>query len=322
MSLQLYPLLLKILKKIYSLVSGNNFELRNWKMFSNKAYANNLIYQQLISEDPCMIARFGSTELSAVINFIGIHNKSKYKNSRSFITQNTPSWWWDKSIVKQLHLNSGFYPSNINKIENFCTLMLTDTHEIDVLGSWLSDEKYINSYLNNCKKVVLEDLEPFFTDNPWTRALEGKRVLVIHPFTKTIQKQYKKRELIFEKNFLPEFQLETIQAVQSIAGNETDFEDWFAALEFMKDKIDKANYDICIIGCGAYGFPLAAHVKRSGKKAIHLGGATQLLFGIKGARWENYVVWPYQNLFNEHWVRPSDDERPKNAELIEGACYW
>ena len=27
------------------------------------------------------------------------------------------------------------------------------------------------------------------------------------------------------------------------------------------------------LGCGAYGFPLAAHVKRMGKKAIHMGGS-------------------------------------------------
>ena len=43
--------------------------------------------------------------------------------------------------------------------------------------------------------------------------------------------------------------------------------------EYMKAEINKSNYDICILGCGAYGFPLAAHVKRMGKKAIHMGGS-------------------------------------------------
>jgi hypothetical protein len=90
----------------------------------------------------------------------------------------------------------------------------------------------------------------------------------------------------------------------------------------MKRKIDCIDYDICIIGCGAYGLPLAAHVKRNGKKSIHLAGATQLLFGIKGKRWEQFLVWPYSNLFNEHWVRPGQDEKPKNASVVEGACYW
>jgi hypothetical protein len=90
----------------------------------------------------------------------------------------------------------------------------------------------------------------------------------------------------------------------------------------MKSEIDKTEYDICIIGCGAYGLPLAAHVKRMGKKSIHLGGVTQLLFGIKGKRWEEYIVWPYMNLFNEHWIRPGERSSVKNGNSVEGGCYW
>jgi cation diffusion facilitator CzcD-associated flavoprotein CzcO len=84
------------------------------------------------------------------------------------------------------------------------------------------------------------------------------------------------------------------------------------------------DYDICIIGAGAYGFPLAAHVKRKGKKAIHLGGATQLLFGIKGRRWVDnpLLYYPYINLFNEHWCYPLPINKPQSAQKVEDACYW
>jgi hypothetical protein len=194
--------------------------------------------------------------------------------------------------------------------------------EIDVLGSWLKQEIFFDEQLKNSKKVVLEDLEPFFCTNPWTRALEGKKVLVVHPFTTTIESQYEKRHLLFENNLLPNFELTTVKAVQSVAGAETEFKDWFEALDSMKNKIDAEDYDIAIIGAGAYGLPLAAHVKRMGKKAVHLAGATQLLFGIKGKRWEEYIVWPYTNLFNEHWVRPASNEQPQNASKVEDACYW
>lgn len=68
------------------------------------------------------------------------------------------------------------------------------------------------------------------------------------------------------------------------------------------------------------------------EKAIHLGGALQLLFGIKGKRWtnptygmkslpfitENY----YNNLMNEFWTSPAKTEKPLNANNVEGACYW
>ena len=79
------------------------------------------------------------------------------------------------------------------------------------------------------------------------------------------------------------------------------------------------DFDIAIIGCGAYGFHLAAHVKRIGKKAVHLGGATQALFGIIGKRWENNKVSFY---INENWIRPLLEEIPENANTVEGGCYW
>ena len=122
-----------------------------------------------------------------------------------------------------------------------------------------------------------------------------------------------------------------MQAVQSLGGGVTGFKDWFEALQWMKDEIDRREYDVCLIGCGAYGFPLAAHVKRRGKQAVHLGGALQLLFGIRGKRWEdpNYGVkgfgvpyGRYSNLMNVHWVRPEYKEKPKSSNAVEGGCYW
>jgi hypothetical protein len=121
---------------------------------------------------------------------------------------------------------------------------------------------------------------------------------------------------------LPAFELDVIPAVQSIAGQKTQFVDWFVALESMKEEIAKRTFDVCILGCGAYGFPLASFVKKMGGKAIHLGGVTQLIFGIKGKRWENFIVYPYENLFNKYWVRPSNEEVPKNSKIVEGGCYW
>jgi thioredoxin reductase len=99
----------------------------------------------------------------------------------------------------------------------------------------------------------------------------------------------------------------------------------------MKGEIDQLDYDIALIGAGAYGFHLAAHAKRSGKKAVHMGGALQLLFGIRGKRWEdpNYgnKYWnvpknAYVNLMNENWIRPGEINKPSKVNLVEDACYW
>jgi hypothetical protein len=314
--------ILKIIRRFYILFyPERSIHGRNWKMFSNKDYASSLIYDALTSDKPLMIARLGSTEIDCLINYLGVsdkHNKSVIK----YIKAQQPAWWWEKVNIKQLQISSGFFPPDKHKVEQFCNLVISDINQVDILGSWLKQEIFFESVLSKSKKVVLEDLEPFFSKNPWTKALEGKKVLVVHPFADSIEKQYKRRELIFPNNFLPCFELRTIKAVQSIAATKTEFNDWFEALEFMKKKIDQVDYDICIIGCGAYGFPLAAHVKRKGKKAIHLGGVTQLLFGIKGKRWEQFVVWPYANLYNEHWIRPNEDERPRRSQEVEAGCYW
>lgn len=315
--------ILKSTRRLFQLLksdSGNSG--RNWYMFSNKQYANELIYRTLIDSKPCMIARFGSTELLCLTNYIGVKNPGKFKNFKRFVQSQSPPWWWEDSAIRQIQQWSGFFPGSIDKVEQFCELMLNDIPQVDILGSWLNDESYFHEELGDVKRIVLEDMEPFFSTNPWTRALEGKKVLVVHPFAETIEKQHLKRQVLFEDNLLPEFELKTIKAVQSIAGAKTEFNDWFEALESMKKKIDSTDYDICIIGAGAYGFPLAAHVKRMGKKSIHLAGVTQLLFGIKGKRWERYIVWPYMNLYNNHWVRPDENDKPQNAQIVEGACYW
>ena len=225
-----------------------------------------------------------------------------------------------------MHICSGSPPrgGSINGTEKFCELMLQDVVEVDLLGSWLADEQLFDAELKNIPKLNLELLNPYFSSTPWTKALEGKKVLVVQPFARIIEAQYGKRKLLFKNNLLPEFELKTIKAVQSIAGEQTEFTEWFEALESMKEAMDRVDYDIFLIGCGAYGFPLAAHSKRMGKKGFHLGGSLQLLFGIRGKRWEdpNYNLdYNYAELMNEHWVNPTEEDRPSAANMIEGACY-
>lgn len=325
-------ILLKILRKLYSKTLGASpFSLL--KREENPDKASEMIYQLLSQDKPCMIARFGSTEMSAIINYIGVN--ADHHSIWKFIKGQQPEWWWNKNIMNQMEQWSGFFPPTPENMQRFGKIMLEDAKEVDLLGSWLKEESYIANYINKAQLVHLRLLEPFWTNNtiPWTKALEGKKVLVVHPFAHLIHKQYtERRTLLFDNpNILPFFDLQVIQAVQSLGGENNGFKDWFDALQSMKDKIDAADYDICLIGCGAYGFPLAAHIKKKGKKAFHLGGALQLLFGIRGKRWEdpNYGVreWgmpygSYPALMNTNWVRPGKSERPQNANQVEGACYW
>lgn len=283
---------------------------------------NKVIFDAILRKKPYMVARFGSVEICALANYVGVRDNphSVIKYLKGEINE----WWWSRTSINQLQSNAGFFPISENNIIKYGELMTKDAQEVDLLGSWVPEEFYFREELVNAKKVNLEDIKPnfFWKENGycWTQALEGKRVLVVHPFVETIKKQYLNREKLFPSpKFLPEFKLLTVKSIQSIGGT-CDYETWFDALDYMKSEMDKVQYDVCIIGCGAYGFCLAAHAKRTGHVAIHLGGITQLLFGIRGNRWDNRAEW--EALFNEYWVRPSSDETPTTALGVEGACYW
>ena len=271
-----------------------------------------------------MIARFGNSELQTLVNYLEI-TESKFTKYYKYITHQSNNLQWKRHNVELLTVNAGFFPDTPEYIEKYCEAFIDDISKIDILGSWLESEKKVKKfYSEKLKTVGFLDLEPYYHEKPWTKALEGKNVLVIHPFEDSILKQYEKRTLLFKNpDVLPDFNLKTIKSVQTIAGNNQEkYKDWFEALDIMKEQMDKIEFDIAIIGCGAYGLPLAAHAKTLGKKGFHLGGATQLIFGIIGDRWLNSPGYKNFNFHNEHWVRPSKNETPENSDKIEGATYW
>lgn len=329
---QINILILKIARKFYGKIRCMaDWHLKPSDSLYDAQQTSDKIKSLLESDKPCMIARYGSTELACVSNYLSIINARH--SILNYIKGEDAEWWWNPSIKVQMKNWSGFFPPTEEKLSEFCKLILDDTRELDVLGQWVYGECRLGDRLNHVFKTHLQYLEPFWCENPWTVALKGKNVVVVHPFAKLIEKQYneKKDKLFANHNILPEFSLRAVPAIQSLGGEDNGFKDWFEALEWMKNEIDREDYDICLLGCGAYGFPLAAHVKRRGKKAVHLGGSLQLLFGIIGNRWANpmYGVkeWgipcgSYSSLINEFWVRPGSDGKPKNSDKVEGACYW
>lgn len=279
--------------------------------------------EKILSASPVMIARFGSTELTCVLAYILSRAQGSYlKKAFEYIHGEIPAFWFGHKNRTEICANSGFFPNDRKLIVRFSERMLSDAKEMDVLLTWLNGEKYTFPFLSPaCKIISLWTIEPFFQDKPWTMCLEGMKVLVIHPYSKTIERQYHNRHNIFPlKQILPEMELKTFKAVQTIENNKAPYDNWFHALSDMEQQIEKIDFDIALIGAGAYGLPLAAHIKRMGKKAIHIGGSLQLYFGILGLRWE--TMPHFKAIFNEHWVRPLPEEHPADYKKMEGGAYW
>lgn len=267
-----------------------------------------LLGNLILKGEPFMAARLGATELSTIMEFL--ENKKTGRN-------------WSEPAKKKISTLSGFFPANDEMLDAFSYKFLKDVTNTDVMGVWNNpgEDKICREFCRDTNFVSLRALEPYYATVPWSSHLKNKKVLVIHPFDDLIRFQYEKRKKLFKnENILPDFELTTIKAIQSIANNETSFENWFEALNFMCEEIEKKDFDIAIIGAGAYGLPLASFIKQIGKQAIHMGGATQVLFGIKGKRWDDHTY--ISKLYNDSWIRPGDSYKPKNHEAVEGGCYW
>ena len=270
--------------------------------------------------------------MTCVANYVGV--STEQKSIIDYIRGRQHQWWWNSNMVNQMKNNAGFFPPTENNLSKFSRMMLEDVNEVDILGSWLADEDEIMKHNDHFRKISLLALEPYWAKEPWSRVLEGKRIVVVHPFKDDIIHQYRKREKLFkDKRVLPQFaSLRVVKAVQSKGGNnDHGFISWFEALEWMKREMDTEPYDIALIGCGAYGFPLAAHAKRTGHKSVHLGGALQLMFGIKGRRWEIPLYGydftgrlnSYKDFFNDDWIYPNQDTIPLDVVLEEdNGSYW
>ncbi len=213
------------------------------------------------------------------------------------------------------------------EITRWADMVKKDCRDVDILAYFEDhpmEEYFIRSYCPRTELIRLEQIEIILYEVPWTMALAGKKVLVISPFVETMKEQYPRRDLFYEgKKVLPEFELKTLKSVWfSGAREEDDFDDWFQALRYLYEEAMKIDFDIALLSCSAFGFHLACMFKRAGKQAIQYGGALQLLFGIRGARWDNYP--PYSRYYNGHWVRAPKTEAPGRAfkDRLDNGCYW
>lgn len=274
----------------------------------NEEAGNAALAAALRSGQPFLAARGGATEMRTLAEHFAHPGR------------------FSESAKRDICLLSGVFSNDDASLGRFCGLYHEAMLAADYLAVWdVGAERRVAGELKAVGKtrfLRMRSLEPYYFDPPWSAALAGRRVLVVHPFAETIRSQYARREALFPgREVLPEFaSLTVIPAVQGIAGQKTGYDTWFSALDSMKEKIAAADFEVALIGAGAYGLPLAAWCKALGKQAIQTSGATQILFGIKGRRWDDHPI--IGRLYNDAWVRPGQSETPAAQQVVEGGSYW
>jgi hypothetical protein len=268
------------------------------------------------ADEPFMVGRPGGVESLAVAyalrHRLSTHNRGE----------------WTAKLRKDLALGPGVVSRSDEELDRFALQYLSAASTSDVLVVG----RFAPHVIRIMPLVEREDLhiadfvalEPYtairFGVSSWTAALAGKRVLIIHPFERSIREQYDRRESIRGvADILPAFDLQVVRPPVTFAGQDSA-RTWQEDLASLTADIAKQSFDVAIVGAGGYGLPAAAFIRGMGKPVVHLAGATQLIFGIRGARWDDDPA--YRDFIDATWIRPHASERPENADLVESGCYW
>jgi glycosyltransferase involved in cell wall biosynthesis len=234
-----------------------------------------------------------------------------------------PSAGW-KRPMRRLHIDSGVFPESRAQFQEFLKTYLDALWQLDVVCLWQTDS-YLRDYeealvRTACPRAVQAALN--FLSLEILAPIAGWRWLVISPFVETMRRQVSRLCLVHAGRPWAaglagaEKRCEFLACPTFSNLAPSPFRSWSEGLEKLAMEAQTRKFDVALIGAGAWSLPLAARLKQAGRVAIHLGGDTQLCFGIKGQRWEGYGI------YNEHWVRPSAAETPKNFLLKENGCYW
>jgi len=280
----------------------------------------NYICELFQSENPFLIGRNGTIELEIVAKYL-------YK---------VPILYSEK---RTLEINAGIFPIP-ESLESFCIDYIESLKNVDVMAEGWYDrfkkvEKELLNELNpNRKKVLLRNLEPYYVKPSlrWTQYLSGKRVAIINSFADTCEQQTYMSKAIwpeYTETFLPSdttwIPIQTYYSPK-LAGNKTSanwplhINNYKDAVEYIVEKTIDSWADVAIIGCGGMGMIIGSKLKDAGIQVVVMGGATQILFGIKGKRWETHEV--ISTFFNDSWISPNPENIPSNYSLVENGCYW
>lgn len=283
------------------------------------------------------IVRLGMTETSLLfLTFISRNYilKPDIKKNISRIIMSMINWlystsgYYDKSVkgnnfnfdITAMNKNYLKFINHLEESVGKCEITQIFVHEgfvMNLLNIYKDD--FMKKYnITNLK--ILNGTEFQDRINDIFSMMNNKKVLVISSFDGLIKRQFESSNLkkIYD-NFPNITKLETIKFPYCFHNN-GPHENYFETLDIVFEEIKKIDFDIAILGCGAYGHMLSHKIdKELNKDAIYVGGSIQTLFGIISSREKEHGKIKY----NEYWITEIPVEyRPNNYKLIENGCYW
>lgn len=164
--------------------------------------------------------------------------------------------------------------------------------------------------------TFFESVEPFLKSfKIWG---EGKKILIISPFSKSINYQMQHKNNIHLNYIFPNFQHITYNTPITY-NNQNDNEssinshsrNWNEECQRMASEINEIEFDIAFLSCGSYAMYLGDFIKNNmGKKALYLGGILNVYFGIYGGRYDIPFFNKFLNL--DYQIEPFENKEIEN----------
>lgn len=292
---------------------GNNRRIGRRVFYERKHLSKPQTYRRrLQGRRPFAAGKIGTAELMAL----------EFHDRRVKLPFLNLSW---RRSANRLSNNAGFFPVEKNQFYQWNLEMRSAVAQMDYLCSWQRDpflQKYegdlINSLASESRPIGLEAL-----NREVVFEIAGFCWLVVSPFVETMQGQLAKLQSILDPSRKSKLDWTKLQSQCRFLKcpphwhlTPSPYQSWFHGLEELEKAALAEKFDVALIGAGAWSLPLAARIKKAGRSAIHTGGETQLIFGIKGKRWDNY------GFYNSAWVSLSQHEAPPGREKIDDGCYW
>jgi hypothetical protein len=244
-------------------------------------------------------------------------------------------------IAAQIEQNAGIFPATAASIDAWCKAYTGALHDLTGLAAgwykpvWHLEDSFLRKFAPQAFRTPLRSLEPYYhaCQDRWTHHLKGRRVAVVSSFTATIEKQIRGGRLArvwgeseAEGLAAPDISWSFVRTGYSpvtalgYCGWPAGVVDWQGAVAYTVAKVLESGAEIALVGCGGIGMLIGSELRRHGVSVLVLGGAIQVLFGLKGKRWETHSV--ISKFWNDAWRWPAADEIPGGARFVEGGCYW
>ena len=254
----------------------------------------NLIHTY-INNTAFSIIRLGNVETNALLNHPDDIPSDMMTNAGFYGDINTYKEW--KREYTMAILNSDIYLDVVT-----CPSFAICGQLLMRLNVWKPTLPYMELDFGFYKKLVEEITK---VDN---------RITIVSYFIEDMKRQLENITHIHP--WMASIKWTFVKSHNTIQGN-NKHKSWSETFIDLKKRVDRTEAKYVFLSCGCYGLPLCNYLKSQGRNPLYIGGFLQLLFGLKGKRWEERQEITKE--YNKYWKYPSI--KPMNSEKVENWCY-